>query len=381
MRILIVGAGPAGLYAGFRLKALYPDAVVHIIEQNPRDVTFGFGVVFSKEGLGFLSADDHETFRAVQTQTQSWTNIELRLGGEAIRIDGIGFSSIGRVELLHVLRRRAETAGVRIDYGRAVNEPSELEDFDLVVAADGANSRVRSWFESAFGTEISLLNNRFAWFGATRPFDALTQTFRRTSAGAFNAHHYRYASSMSTFLVETDAATFDACGLAEADEATSRLVCAEVFADVLAPGGLVSNKSIWRRFPAVLNRQWSHENIVLVGDALRTAHYSIGSGTRLALEDVQTLVQALSDCDGDLRLSFARYRELREPVVAKLLDAAARSAAWYETFAQRMDDDPWLFAMNYISRTGRIDLNRLQRNSPLFFRQFKDRHPEAVAGV
>lgn len=369
-KIRILGAGPAGLYAAYRLKRLFPSSDVLIVEQNPRDVTFGFGVVLSAQGLQFLAGDDPDLVRAISSGLESWEDIEIRIGGERIRIDGIGFTAIGRIVLLRILNERVREVGLTPVFGKTVTDLSEFGDADLIVAADGANSLVRNTHEAVFGTKIEMLTNWFAWFGASRPFDVLTQTFKMTDSGPFNAHHYRYSPTQSTFLVETSAANFERCGLAKLSVEESRAFCENLFSDVLEGAGLISNRSIWRQFPKITNARWSYKNMVLVGDALRTAHYSIGSGTRLALEDVQALVNAIASTEGDIPAALSLYEAERKPVVQKLLDAAARSADWYETFDQNIALAPLKFAHEYINRSGRVDPDRLASASPNFVRRY-----------
>jgi 2-polyprenyl-6-methoxyphenol hydroxylase-like FAD-dependent oxidoreductase len=371
MKVKILGGGPAGLYAAYRIRRELPDSEVTVFEQNDANVTFGFGVVFSDKALEFLGAGDAETLSLITAGLEKWSDIELRVHGERIRIDGIGFTAIARLRLLEILRQRALSVGAKLINSRVVTSLDELGEADLVIGADGVNSLVRKTHEADFGTEITLLNNRFAWFGATRPFDYLTQTFKRLPQGNFNAHHYRYTPSMSTFLVEVDAQTFERAGLERMTEEESRSYCENVFAEELEGAHLVTNKSLWRRFPVVSNKRWSVGNRVLVGDALRTAHFSIGSGTRLALEDVQFLSQALADHPGSVPDALEQFEAQRRPVVDKLAGAATRSATWYDNFAEHLKLPAWDFAMNYIGRSGRIDPERLRAMSPRFVASYE----------
>lgn len=230
---------------------------------------------------------------------------------------------------------------------------------------------MRKSHETQFGAEVTFLKNRFAWFGATRAYDYLTQTFKQLPQGNFNAHHYRYAPSMSTFLVEVDESTFAQAELERMSEEQSRVYCESIFSEELEGAHLVTNKSTWRRFPVVSNQRWSVGNCVLVGDSLRTAHFSIGSGTRLALEDVQALTQSLLNHPGSVLDALAEFEALRRPIVDKLAGAATRSATWYENFPEHMKLGPWDFAMSYIGRSGRIDPARLRAMAPEFVAGFE----------
>ena len=370
MRIAILGAGPAGLYLSYLIKRRAPDADVAVIEQNAPDATFGFGVVFSERALEFLRADDEGTYAAIAPHMESWHDMTLSLRGERVVIDGIGFSAIGRLPLLQLLQARAASVGVTPIYRHAVKSLDELADFDLVVGADGVNSLVRRAHEQGLGASVRLLTNRFAWFGTQQRFETLTQTFVETEQGAFNAHHYRHAPGMSTFVVETNEQTFARAGLAHMDDAAARALCERVFAGILGGHPLVSNNSIWRQFPLVHNARWSHGNCVLLGDALHTAHFSIGSGTRLAMEDAIALDKALT-AHRDLREALAAYEAARRPILEKLVAGANGSAQWYEHFAEHMRLAPAEFAMSYITRSGRIDLERLRKLSPKFVARYE----------
>ncbi len=366
MRIAVVGAGPAGLYLSYLLKRRDRAADVRVFEQNRPDATFGFGVVFSDRALEFLREDDPQTYDAITPAMESWSDITLDLEGSVVRIDGVGFSAVGRLELLRLLQERAQAAGVAVRFERPVASLDEVADADLVIGADGVNSLVRRAHEVKFGATVEFLTNRFAWFGTTKRFETLTQSFRRTADGAFNAHHYRYSPHMSTFIVETDAATWERAGFAAMDEAATKRYLEKVFADVLDGHPLVSNKSIWRNFPKVANAHWRAENAVLVGDALHTAHFSIGSGTRLAMEDAIALARAIDAHPQDAYAAAAAYEAARRPILDKLTTAANASAAWYERFAEHMRLPPLEFAMSYITRSGRVDRNRLRAVSPRF---------------
>jgi 2-polyprenyl-6-methoxyphenol hydroxylase-like FAD-dependent oxidoreductase len=370
VRIAVIGGGPGGLYFAYLWKRRHPDDVIELFEQNPEGATWGFGVVFSDQALEFLRADDPETVDAIAPRMESWRNITLNLRGESVEIDGVGFSSIGRLELLKLLQARVRSVGVTPRYETQIDSIDRFAGYDLIVAADGLNSIVRRSFEQEFGASVSHSTNKFAWYGTTKPFATLSQTFVKAERGTFNAHHYRYSPSMSTFLVECDAATWNAYGFERKSIEESQAICEEVFADTLGGHKLISNKSVWRNFPWIWNERWSHRNMVLIGDALHTAHFSIGSGTRLAIEDAIALTKAL-EAEADIPGALGRYERERKPIVKKLVTAARTSADWYEQFPDHMKLSLMDFTYSYITRSGRIDNARLRAMSPQFMARFE----------
>jgi 2-polyprenyl-6-methoxyphenol hydroxylase-like FAD-dependent oxidoreductase len=370
MRIAVLGGGPAGLYFSTLWKQRHPEDAVVLFEQNPADATWGFGVVFSDRALDFLRADDPATYELITPRMETWQGITLFHPGGAVTIDGIGFSAIGRLALLQLLQQRARSVGVELHFDRAIGSLAELGEADLIVGADGLNSLVRRLHEGDFATSLCYLANKFAWYGTTKVFDTLSHTFVETPDGPFNAHHYRYSSAMSTFLVETDRPTWLAAGFATMDEAAARAKLEAIFAEALDGAPLISNRSTWRNFPVLWNDRWSHLDRVLVGDALHTAHFSIGSGTRLAMEDVIALVGALEAHPSDLAAGLRTYESMRRPIVEKLVRAASQSAAWYENFGAHMKLAPLDFAYSYITRSGRIDIDRLRSVSPAFMARY-----------
>ena len=371
-RAEIVGAGPAGLYAAILLKTLSPDTSARVSEQNPADATFGFGVVFSQAALDFLQADDPDTHALITPRMQRWQNMTLSIEGERVTLDGIGFAAIGRLDLLRVLQRRAQDAGVELRFEYRVEMlDDDVAGADLFVGADGLNSVVRAADEAAFAPRLEHFSNRFAWFGTPRVFDNLTQTFVTTGQGVLNAHHYRYSADMSTFIVECDAQGFEAHGFATMGEAESAACCARYFADTLEGAPLLTNRSEWRRFPRLWCENWVAGNRVLLGDAAHTAHFSIGSGTRLALEDAIALVKSLSE-HAELDAAFADFQQKLQPIARKIVDGANTSARWYEDFRRHMNLPAMEFAYSYLTRSGRVDDARLRELSPRFMAQYED---------
>lgn len=377
MKIRIIGGGPAGLYFASLMKRADPahDIVIH--ERGPRDATWGFGVVFSDRALEFLRADDEPMYQLLTPLMETWPNLTIVHNDTPIPIAGNGFAAIGRLKLLSRLYAHVESLGVKIEFDSdvmALDHPA-LAGADLIVAANGAFSWVRHENEDKFGTETDLRQNRFIWYGTSKVFDSLSLTFRETEHGVFCAHHYRYSPGMSTFLVEVTDATWQRAGFAAMSEDDTIHHCEQVFARDIDGQPILSNKSHWRQFPAITNRQWSFGNVALMGDALRTAHFSIGSGTRLAMEDAIALWKALRDA-GSLSEALALYRERRLPPMMKILDAASASIRWYERMDELIRLSPIDFAYSYMTRTGRVDHDEVMRRDPKLAAAWEHSHPE-----
>ncbi len=365
LRIAVVGGGPAGLLFAALAKRAHPGRELVVLEQNPRAVTFGFGVVFSQGALEFLERDAHDVHQLLSRRLESWPVQKIVHRDTEVTIDGNGFSAIARLQLLDLLQNFALAQGVELRFGTPLQTLDTVSHFDVVVGADGSNSIVRKTHAARFEPRIEYLTNKFVWYGTTRRFDCLTLTFRTNAHGAFVAHHYRYSSSMSTFIVECDAATWYRAGLDRMSDDESRAYCEQVFAVDLAGERLISNRSIWRNFPLIYTRHWVAGNVTLIGDALRTGHFSIGSGTRLACEDAIALAAALSEHD-EVPAALCAFERTRRPIVDKIVAAANRSSFWYERFADKMDMQPRELAYDYMTRSGRMSDERLRESAPVF---------------
>ena len=366
MKINVIGAGPAGLLFALLVKRRFPEWRVSVFEQNPPDATFGFGVVFSLNALAFLDRDVPDLHEQLISRLQSWTMQRIVHRDERVDIDGNGFSAIGRLELNQFLQGLCEKAGVQVEYQRLISTLHEVRGCDLLVGADGANSYVRRAFEQEFAPQLEWLTNRFAWYGTRQIFECLSLTFRANEHGSFVAHHYRHSPAVSTFVVECDEGTWRRAGLDRMDDKASQRYCERVFAPDLNGHPLLSNKSIWRQFPLVTTRRWHADNVVLLGDALRTVHFSIGSGTRLAFEDAIALDRAFGEAGADVPGALAAFESERRPIVEKIVAAANASSFWYERLPEKMRLQPWELAYDYMMRSGRMTDARLSELSPRF---------------
>jgi 2-polyprenyl-6-methoxyphenol hydroxylase-like FAD-dependent oxidoreductase len=380
MRIRVIGAGPAGLAFAALMKRLDPAHDIVVFERGPRDATWGFGVVFSDRALEFLRADDEALHDLLAPRLETWPDITIVHDRTRVPLAGNGFGAIGRLEMLTLMYAHVESLGVPIRFRTEVDTIGQMGEADLVVAADGAFSRVRTGREARFGTTTDWRPNKFIWYGTTRPFDNLTLTFRPTAWGVFCAHHYRYAPDRSTFLVEVQADTWERAGLAAMDADDTIRLCERVFADDLQGHPILSNRSHWRSFPAVWNEQWSDGNVVLLGDALRTAHFSIGSGTRLAMEDAVALHKAFRSAGDDVPAVLALFQLRRLPPMKKIWDAANASIRWYEAMDERLARlSPVEFAYSYLTRTGRVGHADVRRRDPVLARAYEALHPEVAS--
>ncbi len=363
MKISVIGAGPSGLYFAILMKKSRPEADVTVIERNRSGDTFGFGVVFSDQTLDIFHKYDRESHAAILANFAYWDDIEIDFKGEQIRVGGNGFCGCARRTLLQLLEARAVELGVKIEFGREVDDLAAFADSDLIVAADGVNSRIRGADEAHFQTLTDQRPNKFVWMGSTRPFDAFTFFFQETEHGVFIAHCYQYEADRSTWVIETDPETFDRAGLGEMDEAASARFLEGIFQRQLAGHPLITNRSLWRSFPMIRNGRWSKGNVVLLGDAKATAHFSIGAGTKLAMEDAIALFEAFG-ADSDVGAALARFERARREDVEKTQHAADVSLVWFEQLSRFWDYRPAKFAFGLMTRAKAITYDNLALRAP-----------------
>jgi anthraniloyl-CoA monooxygenase len=366
MRIVAIGGGPAGLYFSLLMKKSDPAHDITVVERNRPDDTFGFGVVFSDATLEHVAEADRESHAEITSHFAHWDDIDIHYRGQVLTSAGHGFAGMSRQLLLDILQTRCAELGVRLEFQREVGDLSVYADADLVLGADGVNSVVRSRYAEHFRPQIDWRPNKFVWLGTTFPYPAFTFLFKESAHGLWRVHAYRYDESMSTFILETTEETWRRAGLDRADEDQTLAFCERLFADELQGHRLLKNRSLWRSFPTVRNGSWRHGNVVLVGDAAHTAHFSIGSGTKLAIEDAIALARALQS-HGEVEKALAAYEEDRRPEVERLQRAAQVSLEWFEE-AERYHGrlEPIQFAMSLLTRSLRVTHQNLRTRDPGF---------------
>nr|WP_047579739.1 bifunctional salicylyl-CoA 5-hydroxylase/oxidoreductase [Methylobacterium sp. ZNC0032] len=365
MRIAVVGGGPAGLYFALLMKRDWPELTVDVFERNQPDDTFGFGVVFSDQTLDTFKAADAQSYAAIRDNFAYWDDIEIRFKGDTFRVPGNGFCGCSRRSLLMLVQARARELGVDLHFGEEIADIETLKrDYDLVVGADGINSRVRENWRERFQPQTDLRPNHFTWMGSTRPFDAFTFFFKETEHGLFIAHCYQYEAGRSTWVLETDPETFAKAGLGAMDEAQSAAFLEGVFAEELQGHRLITNRSLWRNFPMIRCRNWVVENVVLIGDAKATAHFSIGSGTKLAMEDAIALHKAMGQAKLDVSAGLKLFETQRREEVEKTQHAADVSLVWFEELKRFWDFEPLRFAFGLMTRSKAITYDNLALRAP-----------------
>lgn len=366
MNIAVVGGGPGGLYFSLLMKKRDPRHKVRIYEQNARDATYGWGVVFSDVALSFLKEADLKFYEEFTASHERCDYMEVVHRGVHVQLHNNHFSRAARIDLLNILQRACERSGVEIEFGARIDADTTLPDADLIVAADGGNSALRTRFAEHFKPTFEARRNKFAWYGTRQLFHPVSLIFRETEHGIFIAHTYQYSKTLSTFLVEVDPETWQRAGLDRMSEDESRRYCAEMFRPELGSNELLSNRSLWFQANIVRNENWTYRNIALLGDALRTVHFSLGSGTRMAMQDAIALHRALVSHDGDISAAFVDFETQRRSASSDFQNAAAKSLDWYENVASKMHLDPVSFAYDYMRRTDRVSHDDLRERDPDF---------------
>ena len=380
MRITIIGGGPAGLYFAILMKKTERAHQIRIYERNGPDDTFGWGVVFSGKTLANLRAADEESHAEITREFEAWDNVDVVHLSEKISIHGNSFSGIERLRLLKILQRRAEELGVEVSYRTEIQDLEPLRnDCDLFIGADGVNSTVRLKYADKFRPDLDARAHRYIWYGTNQLFHGLTLTFRENTAGTFAAHSYKFNKQTSTFIVECDPQTWKAAGFDRMSDDDTRAHLGEVFAADLDGHPLLSNNSKWIQFLLVKNENWFFENVVLLGDALHTAHFSIGSGTKLAMEDAIALAESFQKTN-NTHEALTNFAETRRPVIEEYQSAAFESMLWFENVRNYMHVSPMALAFSVMTRSGKVTYEELKKRDPEFIRQFEESQEDLSPG-
>ncbi len=375
MKIRIVGGGPAGLFYAYLMKRDDAGHDIRVYERDPEDATYGWGVVFSDIALAFVRDIAPELYDAMTAHQEVFDEMAVVHRGVHVTLAHNTFHRMARIDLLKALHAQCRKVGVEIVFDHRVDDPADLGPCDLIVAADGANSAIRTRDREHFRPTLDERPNLLAWYGTTRLFDALSLIFQQNEDGLLIAHTYRYSRTHSTFLVECDPPTFAKAGLGRMSEAESLAYCERVFAEDLQGHRLLSNRSNWFLYTIVRNERWYHDRVVLLGDALRTGHPSVGSGTRLAMQDSIALFDAYKACRDDVPAMLAEFVRIRQPGSDALQKAAIKSTEWYENLGPKLALDPISFAYDYVTRSGRVDHADVQKRDPELARAYEALHP------
>ena len=365
-RIAVVGGGPAGLLFAKLAKQADASHEIDIFEQNPRGATYGFGVVLADVALDILASVDPGLREAIAAVAEFQDRITIIHQGVEIPLQGNGFMGISRVKLLDAMQRNAEAAGARLHFDARISDPAILQDYDMIVGADGVGSAVRTCLNEHFQATREARRNKWVWYATPKRLNSVGLIFQATEHGTFIAHSYRFSPELGTFVIECSPETWKSSGLDAMSDEDSRAFCADVFRGYLDGDPLVSNRSSWFNPEFVTSRHWHHDNVVLIGDALKTVHPSIGSGTRVGMQDAIALADALQVCEGDVARTFEAFESDRRSGAGEFQDAAMKSIVWYETVDERMHLEPVPFAFDYMMRTGRVSHERLRRIDPAF---------------
>lgn len=366
MKITVIGGGPGGLYFSILVKKANPKAQVDVYERNKADDSFGFGVVFSDETLSEFLSRDPKSYELIRSKFAYWDDLDVARDGEVVRITGNGFCGCSRKTLLQLLQQRSIEDGVNLHFEANIDDLSQFKDSDYIVACDGINSFIREQFSADFGTKTILQKNKFVWLGSTKPLDAFTYFFRSTPHGTFVAHTYQYQEGMSTWIFECTPETWEKAGFETINEEDTIQKLSEIFKEELDGHGLISNKSHWRQFPTITNDKWHKDNIVLLGDAKATAHYSIGSGTKLAMECAIALADSVITFGSDKEKAFEHYEKLRRNRVEQIQHAANVSLDWFENMERHMQHDFMQFAFGVMTRAKKVTFENLALRDPSF---------------
>jgi len=387
MHTSIIGGGPAGLYFAILAKKNFPDWNIQVYERNGPNDTFGWGVVFSDRTLQYLEEYDKPSHDEIKRTFETWENVDVIHHDERITIGGNKFSGISRLKMLNILQARCEELGVKITYHKDITNLDEVAGSDLIIACDGVNSTIRRNYPSYFEPELSSRSNKYIWFGTHQLFHALTLTFRETEAGVFASHSYKFDKTTSTFVVECDPDTWEKAGFASMTEDETRLYLEKVFAKDLGTNPLLSNRSLWINFLLVKNRHWMHDNIVIMGDACHTAHFSIGSGTKLALEDSIALYQEFRRgtprvplfgrrharrAPTDVNSILRNYEINRKPKVEEYQQFAYDSLLLFENLKKYMHLAPIEMAYTMMTRSKKLTHEKLRQRDPEFVKRVEE---------
>jgi anthraniloyl-CoA monooxygenase len=385
MRIACIGGGPAGLYFSILMKKAFPDTHITVYERNKPDDTFGWGVVFSDETLDGFQEADPESFERITARFANWTDIENYYADTCVRSTGHGFCGMARKELLEIFHERCRELGVHLEFEHEIADDFDVADAHLVLAADGINSVIRQKYSEHFRPRLDWRRCKFAWFGTTRPLEAFTFIFRENEHGLFQVHAYPFhmgdgnEDSLSTWIVECHEDVWKRAGLDQASEEESVAYVENLFSDHLDGHSVLTNRSLWRTFPTVSCETWHYQNIVLMGDAAHTAHFSIGSGTKLAMEDAIALVDAFRELGtDDVPAALKHYEDERWVDVVKLQKAAQTSLEWFENSARYTGQHPLQFMFNLMTRSKRITYDNLKVRDPELIERVTDWFAEDV---
>lgn len=366
MKITIIGGGPGGLYFSILTKKAIPSCEINIYERNKADDSFGFGVVFSDETLGEFLKRDMQSYELIRNEFAYWDDIVIARNGEKVNSSGNGFCGCSRKKLLQLLQQRCTEEGIKLHFEQNVDDLSQFSESDIIVACDGISSAIRTQFQSDFGTKIELQKNRFVWCGSTKPLDDFTYFFRTTEFGTFVAHSYQYEQGMSTWIFECTNETWLKAGFEVINEEDTITKISEIFKEELDGHSLITNKSHWRQFPNITNQKWHKDNIVLLGDAKATAHYSIGSGTKMAMECAIALSDAIVAFPNDKYASFEHYEKSRRNSVEMIQYAANVSLDWFENMDRHMQHSFYQFAFGCMTRSKKVTYENLRLRDKSF---------------